>query len=80
MGSRFQVKMEYPFLANTNAQLCFMWNQAADQMPSEEGEEEEISRCLGEGRALVHNQLNRVLFATDKIWFDSDDATLIKES
>lgn len=63
MGSRFQVKMEYPFPANNNAQLVWAWNDAANQIqPWDEDElNEQVSECLSEADIITCDQSQLVL-------------------
>lgn len=58
MATNYQVRMEYPFPPNNNAQLAQAWNEAANQIEAENLHElnEGVTECFDEAIALTDKQ------------------------
>lgn len=58
MATNYQVRMEYPFPPNNNAQLTQAWNEAANQIEAENPHElnESVTECFGEAIAVTGKQ------------------------
>jgi hypothetical protein len=58
MATNYQVRLEYPFPPNNNAQLAQAWNEAANQIEAENPHElnEGVTECFAEATAVTDKQ------------------------
>lgn len=78
MATNYQVRLEYPFPPNNNAQLAKAWNDAANQIEAENPHElnEGVTECFCEAAAVTDKQEDLVKEKMEEYLFIVDDRSV----
>lgn len=76
MATNFQVKMEYPFPPNTNAQLAWAWNEAIKNLVAEDQNDlnEQFTNCSNELQLVIEHQEELVSKMMESYYDDMCDS------